>query len=413
MVLLRVDADSADGGSVMGARMARILLLAVVMACGATLMVAPQAKAFDVYTTPGEHSLNGRQWRTWCERYSQTARCRTEIISTVVLVSNGRYHRAHTWTFNNLTYVSSPEWMWVGNPLATPGEHTVGGRRWRTECRTPETGYGCRSWILADVVQAVASSSGGYTYVKKTIWVFNNIIQFGALRTDLDQLVVWRPSGTTAPPPPAQPPPAQPPPTGSYDERRGPNWTDRVTLTFDDCPETLSAFKDAVNAARDLGIALALLPTGNCIVQGRFDPAYARARGHYVFNHSISHPDLTTLTRAGVRYQLGSPGMVTTYGRPPFGAVNSTVRAAYADVGMRIWLWNIDTHDWKSKTQSQVVSHVVTNARAGNSVLMHMQWNGFNGAALRQMRDGLAGKGIGLCRNRAATTPVAPAVMDC
>lgn len=389
------------GGSVMGTRM-RVVLFAVVMALGATLGITPQAHAnFDVYTTPGEHTVNGRQWRTWCEPYSQTARCHTEIWATVVRTSNGRHYRVDDWNFNNLTYVSAPEHLWVGNPLATPGEHTIAGRRWRTECRTPETGYGCRSWILSDVVQAQRSSSGSWTYVKRRIWVFNNIVQYGPLRDDLAELVVWRPPQTPSPP------------TGTYDERRGPNWTNRVTLTFDDCPKSMAAFRTTVQAAQELGIALALFPTGNCITAGDFDVAYARARGHYVFNHSISHPDLTTLSRAGVRYQLGSPGVVTNHGRPPFGAVNSTVRAGYSDVGMRIWLWNVDTNDWQNKSQSSVVNYVVNNTRAGNSVLMHMQWNGFNGTALRQMRDGLAAKGIGVCRNRGVTTPAAPAAMDC
>lgn len=203
------------------------------------------------------------------------------------------------------------------------------------------------------------------------------------------------------------------PAQAAYDERKGPNNTNRVTLTYDDCPTSLSAFRAVVLAAEQMDIGLALLPTGDCISAGRFDAAFARAHGHYVFNHSISHPDLTTLSFAGVQQQLGAPGVVTSFGRPPYGAINSTVRSAYASVGMQPWLWNVDTNDWQGKSQSQVVSYVINNTSAGNSVLMHMQWNGFSASALSQMKAGLNARGIGVCRNHPGTTPVRPATMDC
>ena len=87
--------------------------LALLVGMGVT---APAANAeINVYTTPGEHTINGRQWRTWCEPYSRTARCTTQIKV------------AGVWTFNNLTYLPSPRTLWKGNPLATPGYHTVAG----------------------------------------------------------------------------------------------------------------------------------------------------------------------------------------------------------------------------------------------------------------------------------------------
>lgn len=42
-----------------------------------------QVQAFDVYTTPGTHDINGRQWRTSCAKYSSTVeRCTTDIYAT-------------------------------------------------------------------------------------------------------------------------------------------------------------------------------------------------------------------------------------------------------------------------------------------------------------------------------------------
>ena len=90
----------------------------------------------------------------------------------------------------------------------------------------------------------------------------------------------------------------------TYSISSGPNTSARVILSFDDCPKSYSAFQSAVLGAKSLGVALVLAPTGNCISAGRFSPSYARANGHYVINHSISHPNLSNLsysTRAAPR----------------------------------------------------------------------------------------------------------------
>lgn len=203
------------------------------------------------------------------------------------------------------------------------------------------------------------------------------------------------------------------PGSSSYSIYRGPNTSSRVMLTYDDCPRSLSAFKEVVLAAERYDIALALFPTGYCLQSGKFSAYYARKHGHYVFNHTISHPDLTTLSSAAVRRELGSPGVVTNYGRPPYGEWNSTVKNAYAAKGMRMWLWNIDSRDWRGKTRSEVVRYVVRNSYRGATVLMHMRWNGFSPTAVRLIKAGLADRGLKVCRNYPGTTPAAPRVFYC
>lgn len=191
----------------------------------------------------------------------------------------------------------------------------------------------------------------------------------------------------------------------NYGTSSGPNTSSRVILSYDDCPKSYTAFQSAVLGAQALGIALVLAPTGSCLSSGRFSASYARSHGHYVINHTVSHPDLTTLSYSSALYQLGSPGVVTSYGRPPYGAYDFTVRNAYAKKSMRMWLWDVDTRDWTGKTQSQVVTHVVTYSRANDTVLMHMGWNAFTKSALSAMKSGLASKGLYVCRNPGVTTP--------
>ncbi len=204
-----------------------------------------------------------------------------------------------------------------------------------------------------------------------------------------------------------------------YDKYRGPNRTSRVVLTYDDCPKTLVALKSVLAAARSYNIGLVLAPTGNCIVSFRSRygvnlPVLIRSYGAYVINHSVTHSSLTRLSYSGAIRELRAPGVVTNYGRPPFGAVNATVNRAYAAVGMRVWLWNVDTRDWTGKSSAQIASYVIANTRPGNTVLMHMQRNGFNSTTLRRIQLGLAAKHIGVCRvHRGASPVLLPSSLPC
>ncbi len=151
------------------------------------LVTTPAKAEVDIYTTDGVHNVNGRQWRTTCEPYSRTKRCRTEIFATQVSQVNGRFVQSNAWVFNNLTYAASSRSLWKSNPLAANG--VVGGelswtaadgRKWRTECDTPTTGRnGCRSYSQASVVESyTASGRSGYRWVTK--WILNNMVRFTA-----------------------------------------------------------------------------------------------------------------------------------------------------------------------------------------------------------------------------------------
>lgn len=196
-----------------------------------------------------------------------------------------------------------------------------------------------------------------------------------------------------------------------YDKYKGPNRSKRVVLTYDDCPRSVAAFKAMVEAAHTLNIGMVLAPTGTCIndYKGRkFDLVdFARKNGQHVINHSNTHPNLTKLSKSQVIAQLGAPGVQSNYGRPPFGARNATVDAAYQAKGMRQWFWTVDTNDWRQgKTTREIVAYAVANSKAGDTVLMHMQHGGFNPAALKRIKDGLKAKGLEVCRASAKKTPV-------
>ncbi|MCC2592772.1 hypothetical protein LKO27_04990 [Tessaracoccus sp. OS52] len=163
-------------------RFIRILLvLAVGLAW--TLSLTPQQAAAEtkvaksaqqVYTETGTWAYNGRTWVTNCTKYSTTVdRCETKIWGTQVTYANGKFTQKSQWVFNNLTYLTSPRSTWeTWNPLVTPGEHTINGRKWRTQCDTPWTGRnGCRSEIWATIAGV---KDGKFQNLNQ--WVFNNIV---------------------------------------------------------------------------------------------------------------------------------------------------------------------------------------------------------------------------------------------
>jgi peptidoglycan/xylan/chitin deacetylase (PgdA/CDA1 family) len=119
-------------------------------------------------------------------------------------------------------------------------------------------------------------------------------------------------------------------------------------------------------------------------------------------NHTMHHCDLvrggggspTTAPCAGgppstsfITHELTDAGAIlqdltgqrpVPYWRPPYGSVNASVIAAAASVGYtKTFMWDIDTIDWKPITQGgptaeQIATKVITQARGGSVVLMHL-----------------------------------------
>ena len=154
----------------------------IVIAAGTIDGRFPEERVVDVYSADGYYEVNGRQWMTWCEPYSQTERCHTDIWATQAQeVAPGIYANVNGWVFNNLTYLPSTRSLWANNPLGGYGEYgyegswtAEDGRQWRVQCDTSLSGRGgCRADIKTTVIE---HSSGSFRQVDK--WLFNNLVRF-------------------------------------------------------------------------------------------------------------------------------------------------------------------------------------------------------------------------------------------
>ncbi len=135
--------------------------------------------------------------------------------------------------------------------------------------------------------------------------------------------------------------------TPSYTRARCGNSSGRVVLSFDDW-----AYGDPYRATR---VGAYLKSRG---VRGLFFLVNEQAKrypdivptlrrqGHWVANHTYSHPTLTSLSNTGVRSQIRN-GVASNLLRPPYGAYDSRVASLASDLGYRICMWTIDTRDWQ------------------------------------------------------------------
>jgi peptidoglycan/xylan/chitin deacetylase (PgdA/CDA1 family) len=153
-------------------------------------------------------------------------------------------------------------------------------------------------------------------------------------------------------------------------------------------------------------VCATLFPTGAMAQTPQGQPIMAIVRAHpelfEIGNHTMHHCDLvhgglgspTPAPCAGgppsasfIRRELTDAAAIlkqltgqdpAPYWRPPYGAVNGAVIAAAASAGYtKTFMWDIDTIDWKPISQGgpsaeQIATKVITQARGGSNVLMHL-----------------------------------------
>jgi peptidoglycan/xylan/chitin deacetylase (PgdA/CDA1 family) len=160
------------------------------------------------------------------------------------------------------------------------------------------------------------------------------------------------------------------------------------------------------------GVKATIFPTGVMGTTTTGKLVLARVKAHPELfglgNHSWNHPDFRTLGAAAIADQLDRceaavaplAGHTTRpFFRPPFGGQDPDVRAAVGAAGWHYMvMWDVDTIDWRPEseggpTTSAIVAKVLTNARGGSIVLMHL--GGYHTlAALPGIVDGLADRGL-------------------
>lgn len=152
-----------------------------------------------------------------------------------------------------------------------------------------------------------------------------------------------------------------------------------VALTFDDGPGKYTA--DLLDFLKEHRVRATFFLLGNNAA--RYPDLIKRmdAEGHAIGNHSYNHPNLASLSAAGVASQIANcnaairnaVGHNAVVMRCPGGSSNATVRAAAANAGVPIIYWSVDTKDWQSRNKDKIleVAFGDKGIKDGSIVLLH------------------------------------------
>lgn len=178
-----------------------------------------------------------------------------------------------------------------------------------------------------------------------------------------------------------------------------------IALTFDDGPNP-AATGQVLSILQQYKIHATFFCIGENVQNYPGLVAQEMDQGNVVGNHTWDHPDLTTATVSQIQSELTSTnhiiqeqtGVAPTLVRPPYGAINGTVKEQIAQLHETPILWSIDTEDWSLPGTPAIVSAVLDHAGNGDIVLMH-DGGGVRTqtiAALPQIIQGLQQRGFTL-----------------
>lgn len=147
-----------------------------------------------------------------------------------------------------------------------------------------------------------------------------------------------------------------------------------VALTFDDGPSSFTGRLLDCLSENDAKATFFLV--GYEIENFPEEVKRMQELGMDIGNHTADHADLTTLNAEEITYQIEHVneqlqtliGQGATVLRPPYGAINDTVKET---ASLPMILWSIDTLDWDSKDPEKIVESVLTEVKDGSIILMH------------------------------------------
>ena len=166
-----------------------------------------------------------------------------------------------------------------------------------------------------------------------------------------------------------------------------------IALTFDDGPTgAKDGYPDGMTATlldglKERGVHATFFLCGYRLKDYHSHCARYLAEGHELGNHTMNHPMemLPALSEDKIREEVESNselieqycGARPTVMRPVGGAYDDKVKAIMKELGLPIINWDVDTLDWKTKTDPQSVKqNILDQVEDGSIVLMHDLYSG-------------------------------------
>lgn len=166
-----------------------------------------------------------------------------------------------------------------------------------------------------------------------------------------------------------------------------------VALTFDDGPTgSMDGYPDGMTATlldglKERGAHATFFMCGYRLKDFHSHCARYLAEGHELGNHTMNHPMqmLPAMSEEEIREEVESNSQLIeqycgerpTVMRPVGGAYDDKVKAVMKELGLPIINWDVDTLDWKTKTDPvSVKNNIINQVEDGSVVLMHDLYSG-------------------------------------
>ena len=151
-----------------------------------------------------------------------------------------------------------------------------------------------------------------------------------------------------------------------------------IALTFDDTP--FAGYTERLLALlREYRVVATFFVIGHKAVDMPNVIRQAHDDGHLVENHSMTHPKLTTLAPAQIKFELQRCdeviqqiiGKAPGYYRPPGGDDNGEIMAIAKGIGLTPCGWDVAVHDYDTPQAQLIADRVVDATHPGDILLLH------------------------------------------
>jgi peptidoglycan-N-acetylglucosamine deacetylase len=162
----------------------------------------------------------------------------------------------------------------------------------------------------------------------------------------------------------------------------------KVSISIDDGPLPVNGKMRAL--LRQHYITTTFFVVGRQVKAQEGDVKAIVADGHGLANHTWSHPNLRAVSFDKVKEQLMSTEnevqrvagrSMKPHWRPPYGNINDNVMRATRSIGYtQMWLWDVDSLDWKYKSATQsIINQVKKDLRQCKKDVCHMLFHDLPG----------------------------------
>ena len=151
----------------------------------------------------------------------------------------------------------------------------------------------------------------------------------------------------------------------------------KTALTFDDGPSRYTT--QIVDILEFFGVKGTFFFVGDRVADWRDEVQYASSHGHVIGNHSLSHADLTKLTREQLNQEINkassiisdATGQEVSLFRPPYGRWDEEVLEILAEQELTLALWNRDPRDWALSSSEILIDRVIQDNPSGGVIILH------------------------------------------